>query len=114
MRNEDAFVRYHYIQFAQKLVPFMENIVESSQLAIHVQKFIKTFCELLDQADVSDYQNTNDQLQTVAQEDKEDLELDNTVVSKPQIAKRLTINQENDIVSIIQGFSQIINYSLKV
>ena len=31
MKNEVAFVRYHYILFAQKLVPFMRDITSSER-----------------------------------------------------------------------------------
>ena len=55
MQNEDAFVRYHYIQFAQKLVPFIELVLPVSEFPDHVNTFIQCFCELLNQADVSEY-----------------------------------------------------------
>ena len=55
MKNEVAFVRYHYILFAQKLVPFMKEIMTSEQQVEHIKTLFSCFCELLHSCDVSAY-----------------------------------------------------------
>ena len=56
LRTEGAFVRYHYIQFTQKLVPLMQKVVQPEKLAGHVKNLIDCFCELLNLADISAYE----------------------------------------------------------
>ena len=66
---------------------------------------------MLDEADVSEYQKTNEL--TNQRNDKED-ENEDQLVSQTSATKRRQINQENDIISIIQGFSSIVSHCLRL
>ena len=55
MKNEVAFVRFHYILFAQKLVPFMKEITTSERQVHHIKNLFQCFCDLLHCCDVSAY-----------------------------------------------------------
>ena len=54
--NKQAFVRYHYIAFVQKLVPLMQKVLPPRPLAAHVGSLVDTFSELLEHADISAYE----------------------------------------------------------
>ena len=53
MRNDSSFVRNAFIDFAIRVVPFMQRIVAATQLIIHVKQLIKVYCQLLKHSDVS-------------------------------------------------------------
>ena len=55
MKNEVAFVRYHYISFAQKVVPFLKEIMTSEKQVENISILFQCFCELLHCCDVSAY-----------------------------------------------------------
>jgi len=57
LRSQSAFVRYHFIQFVQKLVPLMQKVIDRTKLVEHVESLINCFCELLELADVSAYES---------------------------------------------------------
>lgn len=59
MKNEVSFVRYHYILFAQKVVPFMKEIMTSEKQVEHIKTLFQCFCELLHSCDVSAYTKEN-------------------------------------------------------
>lgn len=56
LNNEKPFVRYHYIQFTQKLVPLMQKVISPNELSEHVKSLIDCFCDLLQRADISAYE----------------------------------------------------------
>jgi len=53
MNNEASFVRYHYILFAQRVVPFMKEIMSSEKQVENISKLFQCFCDLLHCCDVS-------------------------------------------------------------
>ena len=57
MQSEVAFVRYHYVQFLQKLVPLMQKVILVEDLARHVGNLVDVFSEILSRADVSAYES---------------------------------------------------------
>ena len=59
MKNEVSFVRYHYILFAQKVVPFMKEIMTSEKQVKQIKTLFLSFCELLHSCDVSAYTKEN-------------------------------------------------------
>jgi hypothetical protein len=44
MKKEVSFVRYHFIQFAEIIIPFMQTLIKPSDFTIHIKKFIDCFC----------------------------------------------------------------------
>lgn len=55
MKNEVSFVRYHYILFAQKVVPFLKEIIASEKIVNNIKILFMCFCDLLHCCDVSAY-----------------------------------------------------------
>ena len=70
LRSESSFVRYHYILFAQKLVPLMQKILETECLVEHANKMIKCFSDLLQRSDVSSYESNKRAGQTYIMDDE--------------------------------------------
>jgi hypothetical protein len=60
MKNEVSFVRFHFINFAELIVPHMKTFIKeehfSKDFNSHIQKLITCFCELLEQVDTSDFE----------------------------------------------------------
>ena len=48
-------MRYHNIQFVQKLVPLMQKVMPAESLAEHIKSLVDTFAELLMKTDISAY-----------------------------------------------------------
>lgn len=127
LKNEGAFIRYHYIQFTQKLVPLMQKLISPEVLAIHVGSLVDTFAQLLNKADISAYdiqvRAGKNLLSGVgeADEDEEeageaDEEGSKVIIRASQLDNgeelNFVINQENDIVQLLEGFLQILDHCL--
>jgi len=61
MKNEISFVRYHFIQFSERIMPYVQTNIslQAKFQAVHVKKLVLCFCDLLAIADVSQYQQQN-------------------------------------------------------
>mmetsp|Transcript_39177 Transcript_39177/g.37564 ORF Transcript_39177/g.37564 Transcript_39177/m.37564 type:complete len:128 (-) Transcript_39177:2670-3053(-) len=44
MKNEESFVRFHFIQFAEQIIPFMQNLIKPQDFTLHIKKIIDCFC----------------------------------------------------------------------
>jgi hypothetical protein len=55
LKSNQSFVRYHFINFTEKVVPFMQQYIDSRVLAQRIKTLIDCFCDLLKKADVSQY-----------------------------------------------------------
>lgn len=93
MKSSQAFVRYHYITFSEKIVRFMQENIETNDRVKFIEKLISCFCHLLEQADVSQYSQNYDKEKRQKSEDKENSSKVNGISS----GHRIVINQENDI-----------------
>lgn len=118
LMNKQAFVRYHYIAFVQKLVPLMQKVLPALPLAAHVGSLVDTFSALLEHADISAYEiqtraGKNLNIRDADDEDDE-LEQDDPSEKKDPFTRSLEINQENDIVQIVEGFMQILDHCLGI
>lgn len=60
LKSNQSFVRYHFINFTEKIVPFMQQYIESKVLAQRIKTLIDCFCDLLKKADVSQYSSNFD------------------------------------------------------
>lgn len=102
LRSEGSFVRYHYIVFAQKLVPLMQKVIAVDQLVPHVESLIDCFCWLLNRADVTLYESNKRAGKAFITTDNNDEDDGRAAVLADQGDKRETnrvvINQENEIL----------------
>lgn len=53
MKNEVSFVRYHFITFAVKIIPFMQTFLKPDDFKKHIQNFVDCFCNILKCVDVT-------------------------------------------------------------
>ena len=83
LRSEGAFVRYHYILFAQKLLPLMHKVLETERLVGHVNTLIDCFCNLLQIADVSAYDSNTRAGKTIILDARHDEEDDGQPAERP-------------------------------
>jgi len=116
MKNEVAFVRYHYILFAQKIVPFLKEIMTSEKQVENISMLFQCFCDLLHCCDVSAYTKEHKKKATSSNPDSQYIntfEMPSTVANLKK-DRKLVITQDNDIVQIIEGFKVILKDCLKV
>jgi hypothetical protein len=111
MKSSQAFVRYHYITFSEKIVCFMQENIETNDRVKFIQKLIQCFCHLLEQADVSQYSHHYDKEKRHNSQDEGAL---SSRVNGASTGHRIVINQENDIAQIIDGLKKIVNYCLDI
>ena len=120
MKNDVAFVRYHYILFAQKLVPFMREITSSERQVAHIKTLFQCFCDLLHCCDVSAYTKEHKKRAGPSGSHAQDsqyastFEMPATNAGNMKKQGNLQITQDNDIVQIIEGFKVILKDCLKI
>ncbi|CDW85800.1 n-terminal domain-containing protein [Stylonychia lemnae] len=142
MKNEVSFVRYHFIQFATTIVPFMLKLINPQVFNSHIKKFVDCFCGLLRNVDPSLFitqqqflgtaalgiggyagdnvdkairlTSTNMRLKTSVAVKQQTLINHNIQGGAAKPKDQLVINQESDISQIIQGLEQIVYYCLGI
>lgn len=113
MKNEVSFVRYHYILFAQKVVPFLKEIVASDKIVNNIKILFQCFCDLLHCCDVSAY-NKDQNKKHQSSAENQYVNTTNMSSGATGLKKRLVITVDNDIVQLIEGFKVILKDCLKI